>query len=160
VPEDLITSVANSFVGLPYRLENVKEIGGIRFINDSFATNPGPTMAAIDSFKEDKILILGGSSKNADFTELAEKITKSNVKAVVLMGQERFRIEKALALSGYQGQIFMEQGDLIKVVQRAKTLAKQGDIVIFSPACASFDMFKNYKDRGAKFREAVQGLEL
>jgi UDP-N-acetylmuramoylalanine--D-glutamate ligase len=159
VPIEIIRKGVANFVGLPHRLELVRQIAGIKFINDSFATNPGPTMAAIDSFDEDKVLILGGSSKGSDFNELANVISESNVKSVIIIGQEAEKIKKALKVSSYSGRVVSGGSNILEIVKNAREEAKRGDIVIFSPACASFDMFKNYKDRGNKFKEAVMGLK-
>ena len=158
VPVETIKMAVKKFVGLPHRLELVRELSGVKYINDSFATNPGPTMAAIDSFDENKILILGGSPKGADFIELATTISESNISSIILIGQESTRIHKALKLVNYQGHILNGGKDIVETVVRAQKEAKRGDVVIFSPACASFDMFKNYKDRGYKFKEAVLNL--
>jgi len=148
------------FQGLPYRLELVDEIKGVRFINDSFATNPGPTIAAILSFTEDKILILGGSEKGADFREMAEIISQNKVKAVVLIGTEGPRIRMALEGAGFEGKIVFGGSDMDEILKKAAMHADPGDIVILSPACASFDMFKNYKDRGEKFNNAISKLKI
>lgn len=158
VPAETITDTVKSFIGLPYRLQFVDEIDGIKYINDSFATNPSPTIAAIKSLREDKVLILGGSTKGADFTELAEEIVKKNVVATVLIGQEADRIKTALEKVNFRGLV-VSGGDTMKeIVETARKKAKSGDVVIFSPACASFDMFKNYKVRGEEFKRAVLGL--
>lgn len=146
---------AKKFNPLPHRLEFVSEIDGKKFYNDSFATNPEPTMAAIDSFAEDKILILGGSSKGADFSTLAEKISASNVSGVILIGDESESINSSLKNINYSGHVIEAGHDLILAISESLRIAKPNDIIIFSPACASFDMFKNYKDRGNKFKEAV-----
>lgn len=151
----VIRETVSGFTGLPYRLEFVAKINDVTYINDSFATNPGPTMAAINSFSQNKILILGGSSKGADFSEMAEIIATSNVSAVLLIGVEGEVIGKALEDKGYRGKMLSGFADLDEVVTKAINLAEPKDVVIFSPACASFDMFKNYKDRGEKFKEAV-----
>lgn len=158
IPVSIIKNAATDFNGLPYRLQLIREIRGKRFINDSFATNPGPTMAAIESFAQEKVLILGGSSKNADFAELAQTIAKNRVKAVILIGVEGTRIGQALKENGYAG-IIMPEKSLEEAVSRANSLANSGEIIIFSPACASFDMFKNYKDRGEKFNQIVEDLK-
>lgn len=151
---DDIKEAVRHFEGLPFRLDFIREISGVRYYNDSFATNPGPTIAAIDAFAEDKIMIFGGSSKNADFTDLAQKVSESNVVSVILIGAERERIKQALLLANFKGYI-VEAKSLEEVVVEAANIAKAGSVVIFSPACASFDMFKNYKDRGKKFGQAV-----
>jgi len=155
IEHELISNVAKNFVGLTHRLELISEIEGVKYINDSFATNPGPTIAAIKSFREPKILILGGSEKGADFDELGEIVAGNSVKSVVLIGVEKDRIRESLLKSNYTGEIASGDGDIDKIVISAKNMATSGDVIIFSPACASFDMFKNYKDRGDKFREAV-----
>lgn len=148
----------SKFKGLPHRLELVSEIDGIKFINDSFATNPEPTIAALNSFSENKILVLGGSSKGANFDELSKEIIQSNVSGVVTIGIEGKKIENSLKKSGYSGTIIQGGDSIDEIVMNAKKLAKNGDVVVFSPACASFDMFKNYKDRGEKFKTAVLNL--
>lgn len=150
-----ISNAAKSFAGLPHRLELIQEINGVKYYNDSFATSPGPTMAAIDSFKEPIHLILGGSSKGADFSSLANFIKKSNVSSVNLIGAEAEKIRKALQDSGYDGDLSLLTPDINQIVKDVSNKAKSGDVILFSPACASFDMFKNYKDRGEKFKEAV-----
>jgi UDP-N-acetylmuramoylalanine--D-glutamate ligase len=154
-----ISESVKNFIGLPYRLEFVAEIGGAKYINDSFATNPGPTMAAIKSFKNDKILILGGSRKGADFSEMTALISKSKVKAVLLIGLEGENIKNSLMDAGFSGKIFENFTDLDQVAMKALEIADANQVVIFSPACASFDMFKNYKDRGEKFKNAVLELQ-
>ena len=156
---ETVKQVVKEFKGLPHRIEFVAEINGVKFINDSFATNPEPTMAAINSFSENKILILGGSSKGADFTTLVKKISCSNVKAVVLIGAEADKIERSLVEAAYSGQIKKGISNIDEIVKTAKDLASPGDVIILSPACASFGLFKNYKDRGEKFKNAVLNLK-
>lgn len=158
IPIETIKNTVKNFKGLPHRLEFVCEIDGIRFVNDSFATNPDPTIAAIDSFSEDKILILGGSSKGANFYELAKKIINANVKAVVIVGEEGKKIEQVLKSTGFSGQLVEGGADMDNIVKNAQSVAKSGDVIILSPACASFGLFKNYKDRGEKFKLAVMNL--
>jgi len=155
----IISEAVKSFKGLPYRVERVAEINGVLFVNDSFATNPDPTMAAINSFPQNKILILGGSSKGADFDDLADKISKSEVSGVVLIGVEGEKIKVSLFKKEFKGKIIEAKKTMDEIVAAAMSLAKMGDVVIFSPACASFDMFKNYKDRGEKFKTAVMNLK-
>jgi len=155
---EVIKQVVKEFKGLPHRLEFVAEINSVKYINDSFATNPEPTMAAIDSFSEDKILILGGSSKGADFTQLAKKIAGSNISAVILIGDEASNIEKALTGASYSGRIKKGLRDIDEIVKTAQEGSKPREVIILSPACASFGLFKNYKDRGDKFKTAVLNL--
>lgn len=159
ISESTIKSVVSGFKGLPHRIEFVSEIDGIKFINDSFATNPEPTMAAIRSFTEDKILILGGSSKGSDFSQLAQLIADSNIKGVVLIGDEALKIEQALIVAAYSGKISKGLSDIDEIVRSAWTMASAKHVIILSPACASFGLFKNYKDRGDKFKAAVLKLQ-
>ncbi len=154
----VIKEAVKEFQGLPHRLELVTEIDGVKFVNDSFATNPEPTIAALNSFSENKILILGGSSKGANFDELAGHIVNTNVSAVVLIGVEGEKIKNSLLNKGYGGKIISSGNSMDEIVSNAKSIAQSGDIVILSPACASFDMFKNYKDRGEKFKTEVLNL--
>lgn len=159
VPEKIIKETVSGFSGLEHRLEFVAEIDGVKYINDSFATNPEPTMAAIDSFSEDKILILGGSSKGADFSGLSEKVSSSNVKAIILIGDEAEKIKASLLRNQFSGKIFEGAKNIEEVVKKAHKISQKNNVVILSPACASFGMFKNYKDRGKKFKDAVHELE-
>ncbi len=150
-----IRKAAMEFNGLPHRLELIIEKNGIKIINDSYATNPAPTIAAIKSFIEPKILILGGSSKRADFSELAKVIAESNTHLVLLVGEEANKINESLIKSAHQRKVIFAPADIEKIVNLALEEAQKGDVILFSPACASFDMFENYKDRGEKFRKAV-----
>ena len=152
---DEIRDGVKNFDPLPHRLEFVREINGVKIYNDSFATNPDPTMAAINSFSSEKILILGGSSKGANFDELAEKIVHGNVAGVVLIGDEAKKIKNSLEKYNFPGEIVCANHDFKKAIFESLRIAKPGSIIIFSPACASFDMFKNYKDRGNKFKEMI-----
>lgn len=158
VPFEIIQQAVKSFAGLPHRLELVAEIDGVQYIDDSFATNPGPTIAAVKSLKEPKILILGGSEKGADFGELADLISRNNVKAVVVIGVEGERIKQALLDVGFNGKIQAGGKNITEIVAVARSLSSFGDVVLLSPACASFDMFKNYKERGEQFKATVLSL--
>ena len=162
VQNDDIVKVLTTFKGLEHRLELVGEKNQIRFYNDSFSTTPETTIAAIESFDNKKILILGGSSKKSDFSALSEKITKdSSIKALVLIGQEAERIENSINDNGYfKGPVLKGAKNMEEIVKAAQKLAKPGYIVLLSPACASFDMFKNYKDRGEKFKTEVRKLKV
>jgi UDP-N-acetylmuramoylalanine--D-glutamate ligase len=157
---DKVEEIVEKFRGLPHRLELVREVNGVRFINDSFATNPEPTIAALDSFSENKIIILGGSSKGADFTGLADKIVNSKTTGVVLIGLEGEKIKNSLLAKGFSGRLIDGGNTMKEIVASANKLAEPNDVILFSPACASFDMFKNYKDRGEKFKTAVLGLHI
>ncbi len=146
--------VASSFSGLPYRLEMVRETGGVKYYNDSFGTTPETAQVAIKAFSAPKILILGGSDKGSDYTELGKTVAQNNVKKVLLIGRMAGKIKRALNQAGYTD--YIEGGKSIdEIVKNAQKVAEPGDVVLFSTACASFDMFKNYKDRGDKFNRAV-----
>jgi len=146
-----------SFRGLEHRLELVKEAERVEYFNDSFSTIPETTIAAIRSFKEPIILIAGGSEKGADYTELGKEIAKSTVRTLILIGEMAERIEEAVMKSS-KLRIIKGLKNMKDIVKIAKKEAKPGDIVLLSPACASFDMFKNYKDRGEQFKYWVKSL--
>lgn len=148
-----------NFKGLEHRLEKVDEINGVTYVNDSYATNPEPTIAALKSFKKFKVLILGGSSKGADFTKMAKEITQSQVRGVVLIGDEAENIKNALTLAGFKGQVLKGGRSMPEIVNIASKFANQGEVVLLSPACASFGLFENYKDRGKQFKQAVLQLK-
>ena len=161
--------MVKTFKGLEHRLEFVREIDGVKFYNDSFSTTPETAIAAIRSFTEPKIIILGGSDKGSDYKELGQVIAQSeNVKAVILIGVTADKIKDSI-WRGFRGledpkgnpieasrlKIVENLGSMKEVVKKAAELGQSGDIVLLSPACASFDMFKNYKDRGQQFKDCV-----
>lgn len=149
--------VVKDFRGLEHRLEEVATINGVAFFNDSFSTVPETTIAAIKSFVEPEILIVGGSSKNSDFTQLGTVISRTpNIKAVMPIGVEGERIKKLL--SGVK--ILPAGKTMAEIVKIAYNNAVSGDVVLLSPACASFDMFKNYKHRGKQFKHEIQNLKV
>jgi UDP-N-acetylmuramoylalanine--D-glutamate ligase len=153
-----IRHVLQTFSGLPHRLEKVGEAEGVTYYNDSFSTTPETTIAAIHAFEQPKVLILGGSGKNSDFTQLGEVISSStSIRGIVGIGQEWKRMKKSLTLPGSY-QLIEGCKNMEEIVKAAKHLAKPGDVVLLSPACASFDMFENYKDRGDQFRAQVEKI--
>lgn len=155
VPGQIIQNNINNFNGLEHRLEFAGEKNGISFFNDSFSTTPETAMAAIKSFTAQEILILGGSSKKSDFKYLAATINNAeNIKAIILIGQEAEKIKKLITNPNIS--IFEGAKSMPEIFLQIKSIAKSGDAVILSPACASYDMFKNYKDRGQQFKEEVQ----
>lgn len=152
-----IAKVLSTFKGLEHRLQLVRIVDGVKFYNDSFSTTPETTIAAIEAFTSPKILILGGSSKKSDFTLLAQKIkSDKSIQGIILIGEETPRIKKAI--TGFSGMILEGAKDMKEITATASKVTKPGDIVILSPACASFDMFKNYKDRGDQYIKAVRSL--
>ena len=155
----VIMAGLSNFHGLPHRLKFVREWQGVQFYDDSISTTPGSTIAAIRSFPNSQILILGGSSKGADFSELAAAIKDSPIKKVVAVGASADVIEKTLLNVGYRHIINLGlDTTMSKIVKVAVDYAEPNDIILLSPACASFDLFKSYSDRGDQFIAAVQAL--
>jgi UDP-N-acetylmuramoylalanine--D-glutamate ligase len=130
-------------------------VDGINFYDDSASTTPETAIAAIKAFSQKKVVILGGSSKKANFAELGREVAVGNVRAVILIGQEARRLKDALEKAAFAGELVEARGQIEDIVKNSKEKAKGGDVVLLSPACASFDMFKNYSDRGEKFKQAV-----
>ncbi|MCL5666680.1 MAG: UDP-N-acetylmuramoyl-L-alanine--D-glutamate ligase [Patescibacteria group bacterium] len=161
VDTNSIKSALQNFKGLEHRLEFVAEKNGIKFYNDSFSTTPETAIAAINSFSEPLVVILGGSSKFADFTDLGRTIAETkNIKALVLTGQEAGRIKEAIFKAGKALPKIMEGAANMKgIFTQALSAAQKGDVVLLSPACASFGMFKNYKDRGEQFKRFAESLQ-
>lgn len=152
-----IVQVLKNFKGLEHRLELVRTVKGVRYYDDSFSTTPETAAAAIESFEDPEIIILGGSSKNSDFSRLGELIGKTeNIKAIIGIGSEWPEIKKHI--NDWHFQIIEGLESMSEVVSKAASIAETGDVVLLSPACASFGMFKNYKDRGNQFKDAVNSL--
>lgn len=156
----LIEKGLRDFEGLPHRLEFVRELDQVKFYNDSFSSAPGATVAAIRAFTAPEIVILGGIDKGADFSELAETIkVASNVKQLIIIGDIRDKLSKFLLEQGVTQPInSTDVRTMPEIITLARNYAAAGDIVILSPGCASFDMFKDFYDRGTQFRELVRGL--
>ena len=148
-----IQGALNRFKGLEHRLEFVREIGGVRFYNDSKGTNVGSVVKSLQSFSEPVILIAGGKDKNGDLSPLEELIRK-RVRHLILIGEAKERMNRELG--GLTNTVMAKT--LEEAVLLAHRKAKAGEVVLLSPACSSFDMFKDYKERGRVFKEAVQHL--
>lgn len=154
---DALRQVLTSFTSLPHRLEFVREVRGVSYYDDSFGTAPETAIVALQAFPQPKVIILGGSDKGAAYDELAQKVVANNVRKAVLIGDQAPRIQAALTRAGFND--FVSGGHtMTEIVAAAKNHAKPGDVVLLSTACASFDMFTNYKDRGEQFKQAVQAL--
>ena len=152
--DDAIKQAIKNFKGLEHRLEFVAERNGVKFYNDSFSTIPETAIAAINSFKEPEILILGGSGKKSDFSELGKTIQDAkNIKAAILIGEEAPRIKQKI--HKFAGQILEGAKSMDEIFVQIKSVAAKGNVVILTPACASFDMFKNYQDRGVQFKNSA-----
>lgn len=158
VGEEIAWTGICDFRGEEHRLETVGEIGGVTYINDSAATTPEAAIAALETFKEPKILIAGGSLKGVTFKKLAEAIVENNVKAVFVIGESAADIKKELGKVKFNGEIITGVENMENIVSQAKDKANAQDVVLLSPGCASFGLFKDYKDRGGKFKLAVKSL--
>jgi UDP-N-acetylmuramoylalanine--D-glutamate ligase len=153
IRKNKIREAVQTFENLEHRMESVATVRGVEFINDSKATNVNSTWYALESMTKPTILVLGGVDKGNDYTLITE-LVKEKVKAIVCMGLDNKKIHDAF-------------DDVVKVVdtdnasdavRSSYSLAQPGDIVLLSPACASFDLFKNYEDRGRQFKDAVRDL--
>ncbi|HKW85658.1 MAG TPA: UDP-N-acetylmuramoyl-L-alanine--D-glutamate ligase [Nitrospiraceae bacterium] len=152
-PTESIRHVLQIFPGLEHALELVRERQGVRFVNDSKGTNVDATIKALESFEEPVLLIAGGRDKGGDFRKLREPVRR-RVKRVILIGEAASRIREALGDVGCISQAVT----LRDAVTMAASEARSGDVVLLSPACASFDMFADYQDRGRQFKELVNQL--
>ena len=152
-PVEFMRPALKRFAGLEHRLELVKTINGVKYINDSKGTNVGAVVKSLEGFSEPVILIAGGLDKGGDFTPL-RGLVKEKVKCLILIGKAKDKI--ADAVGGLTDTIFASS--LEDAVNIASHKADKGDVVLLSPACASFDMFKNYEERGRVFKEAVSRL--
>jgi UDP-N-acetylmuramoylalanine--D-glutamate ligase len=143
-----------SFANLPHRSEFVGQVGGVRYIDDSKATNPGAAIRSLAGFSENLVWIAGGRDKALAFGELADAAVK-RIRAAVLIGESAKKLEAALA-----GRVDVcTAASLEEAVQRASQLAQPGDVVLLSPACASQDQFRDFQERGERFRAAVSKLQ-
>ncbi|MFC1599928.1 UDP-N-acetylmuramoyl-L-alanine--D-glutamate ligase [Patescibacteria group bacterium] len=159
IPKNHIAKSVKNFEGLPHRLEFAGEHNEIKFYNDSFSTTPETCIAALNSFEEPLILIAGGSEKNSDYSELGRIIfEKENLKDVILMGDTAQNIKNAILKYGEPKCDIATVLNYHDAFDLALEKAWKGSIVLLSPACASFGLFKNYKERGEKFKEWVHSL--
>lgn len=152
-PAGAVRDALGRFAGLEHRLETVRESRGVLFVNDAKSTTPSATASAIASFEAPVVLIAGGQDKGSDFEALRSQIT-GKVRAVVAIGQARAGLRRA-----WEGTVPFHESDSLKgALDRAAALARPGDAVLFSPGCPSFDMFRNFEDRGRQFKALVAGL--
>jgi UDP-N-acetylmuramoylalanine--D-glutamate ligase len=153
LPRQGSLATLRTFAGLPHRAQWVADIAGVRYVNDSKGTNVGATVAAVSGMSGPLVVIAGGDGKNADFGELTMAF-RGKVRHVVLIGKDAPRLEAALA-----GVVSTERAaDLPAAVRAAQRVARRGDTVLLSPACASLDMFRDYTHRGDVFAAAVREL--
>jgi UDP-N-acetylmuramoylalanine--D-glutamate ligase len=154
IRKEVIRESLADFQGVEHRLEPVITVCGINFINDSKATNVNSTWYAIECMENDIIWIVGGVDKGNDYSELFP-IVKKRVKAIVCLGKDNKKIIEA-----FKDMVatIVETTSMEEAVRSSYYLAKKGETVLLSPACASFDLFRNYEDRGRKFKQAVRNL--
>lgn len=156
LPPEKITKALKEFGGVEHRIEYCGTVDGVRYVNDSKGTNTDAATKAIDAVKGDVILIAGGYDKGADFAPLI-KAFGNKVKHAVLLGATAAKIKLTAEKNGYADTIIMK--DMDDCVREAARLAKKGDTVLLSPACASWDMYDNFEQRGDHFKKCVEGLE-
>lgn len=152
IDESIVRAAIRGFKGLPHRIEAVRTIDNIVFYNDSKATNVDSTKRALESVDGNVVLIAGGKDKGGSYKVIADQMKK--IRALILIGEAKERINTEL---GTYADTYLER-DLSGAVRRAFQVAKNGDIVLFSPMCSSFDMFRDYKDRGNQFKSMVESL--
>ena len=155
---DAVQAGLRSFAGVPHRLEPVAEIDGVRYVNDSKATNVAAATVALRAFEGGVHAILGGSEKDESFAPLLEPVRERCV-ACYLTGASAARLAEALALAAAAGIELHRCDDLEAAVRAAAAAARPGETILLAPACASFDAFENYEQRGERFREIVAALE-
>jgi len=154
-PDESLAQALRSFRGLPHRMQQVAEHRGVLFLDDSKGTNVGATVAALSGMRRPVVLIAGGEGKGQDFTPLAPAV-KQRARAVVLIGRDADQLARAIAASGVPIERAAGMDEAVAAAFRA---SREGDAVLLSPACASFDMFRNYAHRGEAFVAAVRRLE-
>ncbi len=154
IRKDKIRDAVQNFQSLEHRMEHVATVRGVEFINDSKATNVNSTWYALESMTKPTILILGGVDKGNDYSLIAE-LMKEKVKAIICLGTDNSKIHEAF--DHIVGTI-VNTNNALDAVHAAFHFAGKGDVVLLSPACASFDLFKNYEDRGNQFKQAVKEL--
>ncbi|UUZ96088.1 hypothetical protein LJK87_18000 [Paenibacillus sp. P25] len=162
VPIPVIAKVLKEFRGVEHRLEFVREKDGVRFYNDSKATNPTATVKTIESFKQGIVLIAGGLDRGSDYMELLPAFERQ-VKAVVALGETKEKIVRVAKLAGMSRVKTVDTANSVQdtvgeAVRAAFSMADKGDIVLLSPACASWDMFPSYEERGSMFKQSVHNL--
>lgn len=153
----VVRSVLTTFSGLEHRLEFVREVAGVRYYDDSFGTTPETAIVALEAFSEPKVIVLGGSDKGAGYDELARTVARSRVRHAVLIGDEAEKIRAALDKVGFSDYTVGLTG-MPAMVRRLQDTAKPGDVALLSTGCASFGLFKDYKDRARQFVKAVRSL--
>jgi len=154
IRKEKIRDAIQSFESLEHRMESIAMVRGVEFVNDSKATNVNSTWYALESMEKPTVLILGGVDKGNDYS-LIEELVKEKVKAIICLGVDNTKIHEAF---GHIVPQMIDCTSALEAVQASFRAAAKGDVVLLSPACASFDLFKNYEDRGKQFKQAVKEL--
>lgn len=158
ISNDAIAAGLRNFKGLPHRLEFVRTYQGIDFYNDSFSSSTPATVAAVRAFNQPEIVIVGGIDRGGDFAHLAQELkNQSNLKQLLVIGEIRHKLADILQAEGLPVTV-LEAQTMAEIVHAATARAEAGDVIILSPGCASFDMFKDFSDRGDQFRSEVLAL--
>jgi UDP-N-acetylmuramoylalanine--D-glutamate ligase len=157
LPVGAIREVAVAFAGVEHRLEHVRDVGGVSYLNDSIATSPERTVAALRALQRPVVLIAGGRSKHLPMAELASEIA-ARTRAVVTMGEMAEEIELAIADNGPTNVKVQRASSMDDAVRLARNLARPGDVVVLSPAGTSFDMFRDFEERGRIFKMSINRL--
>jgi UDP-N-acetylmuramoylalanine--D-glutamate ligase len=155
IPDEAIAAALTSFAGVPHRLELVRELDGVRWVNDSKATNPEAAERALGAYPPGLRVIMGGSRKGTPFGGLADRAREAGVSCAYLIGESADEIAEALAREGVR---FRHSRTLEQAVADAREDSERGEVVLLSPACASYDQFESFEERGARFRELVEAL--
>lgn len=154
ISDDNLRQSLSDFQGVEHRLEKVARVRSVQFVNDSKATNVNSCWYALQSMKTKVVLIIGGTDKGNDYTEI-EQLIKDKARALVFLGRDNRKLYQFFEGKGLE---IIETHDMKNAVNHAYALAEEGDTVLLSPCCASFDLFKNYEDRGQQFKECVRKL--
>jgi UDP-N-acetylmuramoylalanine--D-glutamate ligase len=157
---EAMRSILTSFSGLEHRLELVRTLNEVQYYTDSFASTPDATMAAIDALPQKKVLIVGGYERNLPLDHLAKSIAEhdNDIRKVVIIGESAARLSKELQAVNFNNWTILEDRSMQEIVEAASQIAQAGDYVVLSPGFASFDMFKNFEDRGLQYKAAVNSL--
>jgi UDP-N-acetylmuramoylalanine--D-glutamate ligase len=157
IPRGAVAEGLSTFEGVPHRLERLRELGGVLYVNDSKATNVASAIAGIEAFDGGVHLILGGSLKGESFEPLLEPV-EARCLACYLIGEAAGQLSAALGRAEERGVAVIQSGTLERAVEAAHARAEPGEVVLLSPACASFDAFADFEERGERFRELVEAL--
>ena len=156
VADEITVNSVKAFKGVRHRIQYVQTIDGVDYYNDSKATNVDATVKAIDAMTKPTVLILGGKDKGLDYNELFEKIKRSQVKSVVVTGESRSRMFESAMRVGFDKISVVE--DFYLSIDLARIIADEGDCVLFSPACSSYDKFSDFEQRGESYIKYVESL--